>query len=104
MISKAVNLTTGPVAVTPEVQNAFSESPVSHRSAAFKQLFCETTELLCENLQVKDAFLLTGSGTLANEAMLQEIKYLRGKGLILSNGEFGSRLIEQSRRNSLDFI
>jgi aspartate aminotransferase-like enzyme len=53
---------------------------------------------------VRDTYLLTGSGTLANEVMLQEIKYLGGKGLILSNGEFGNRLITQANRNGLDFL
>jgi aspartate aminotransferase-like enzyme len=54
-------------------------------------------------MNVQETFLLTGSGTLANEAMLWQIKMHRGKGFILSNGEFGSRLIEQAKRNSLNF-
>jgi len=52
----------------------------------------------------KKTYLLTGSGTAANEAMIWQIKLLQGKGLILSNGEFGSRLIEQASRTSLQFI
>lgn len=104
MILRPVNLTTGPVSITEEVKKALSETPISHRSHAFEQLYRKTTTLLCSTFRVKQTFLLSGSGTLANEAMIQEIKYLDCKGLILSNGEFGSRLIEQSRRNSLDFM
>lgn len=103
MTLKQVNLTTGPVSITKEVRKALSETPISHRSPAFEQLYGKTTALLCSALRVKETFLLSGSGTLANEVMIQEIKG-RGKGLMLSNGEFGYRLIEQSCRNSLDFI
>ena len=104
MILKPVNLTTGPVSVTTEVRKALSETPISHRSQAFEQLYHRTTAQLCSAFCVKETFLLSGSGTLANEAMIQEIRCQHGKGLILSNGEFGSRLIEQSRRNFSDFI
>ena len=103
MILKPVNLTTGPVSITKEVRKALSETPISHRSHAFELLYRRTTTQLCSAFCVKETFLLSGSGTLANEVMIQEIKH-RGKGLILSNGEFGYRLIEQSLRNSLDFI
>lgn len=104
MISEIVNLSTGPVAISPKVMNAFREPPISHRSVAFKKLYNKTTDLLSATFHVKETFLLTGSGTLANEVMLQEIKCIRGKGLILSNGEFGERLIEQARRSNLNFI
>lgn len=103
MIS-GINLSTGPVAVSSQVLKALNEPPVSHRSTGFKKLYRETTDFLNTSFHTKETFLLTGSGTLANEAMLQEIKYIGGEGLILSNGEFGSRLIEQARRNTLDFI
>jgi aspartate aminotransferase-like enzyme len=104
MISGIVNLTTGPVGISPEVMKALQKPPISHRSHEFKQLYIQTTELLSASLSVRETFLLTGSGTLANEAMLQEIKYISGRGLILSNGEFGNRLTEQARRINLNFI
>ena len=43
MILKPVNLTTGPVSVTTEVRKALSETPISHRSQAFEQLYRRTT-------------------------------------------------------------
>ena len=104
MISEIVNLSTGPVGISAQVMKALSEPPISHRSVAFRQLYNKTCDVLSTAFEVKQTFLLTGSGTLANEVMLQEIKYIGGKGLILSNGEFGHRLIEQARRNHLDFI
>ena len=41
---------------------------------------------------------------MANECLLQEIKNLDSPGLILSNGEFGSRLMRQARQNNICFI
>ncbi len=99
-----INLTTGPVGVTPEVMAALSQPPVSHRSAAFGALYNNTTDLLCSLFQVRQTFLLTGSGTMANECMLQEIKHIPGTGLILANGEFGARLMAQARRNNISFV
>ena len=104
MISKPTNLSTGPVGITRQVQKALQEHPLSHRSSAFRNLYDQTTAFLSYSFNVHDTYLLTGSGTLANEVMLQEIKCIVGKGLILSNGEFGNRLIVQAHRNGLDFL
>lgn len=99
-----INLSTGPVSVSPEVMKALSEPPISHRSAAFSGLYEKTTGMLCELFNVQQTYLLTGSGTLANECMLQEIKQIDGPGLVLSNGEFGSRLMQQCGRNNIPFF
>jgi aspartate aminotransferase-like enzyme len=103
MILKPVNLSTGPVGITKEVQEALFQVPLSHRSSEFKELFHATTRLLCKEFNVKETFLLSGSGSLANEAMLQEIKELNGQGLILSNGEFGNRLVCQAQSVGLTY-
>ncbi len=99
-----INLSTGPVGVSPEVMAALSQPPISHRSAAFRALYKSTTGILCSNFRVRHTYLLTGSGTMANECMLQEIKHIPGTGLILANGEFGSRLMSQARRNNISFV
>jgi aspartate aminotransferase-like enzyme len=104
MILKATNLSTGPVGITRQVQKALQEHPLSHRSTAFRNLYDQTAVFLSYSFNVSDTYLLTGSGTLANEVMLQEIKCVEGKGLILSNGEFGNRLIAQAKRSGLDFL
>jgi aspartate aminotransferase-like enzyme len=103
MISKRINLSTGPVNISPEVQKAVCNPALSHRSNEFVQLFDHTTELLCRMFSVQQAYIMSGSGTLANEVMLHQIKILDAKGLILSNGEFGSRLIHQAERIGLNF-
>lgn len=104
MISEIVNLSTGPITVSPVVMQALTQTSISHRSAEFGRLHESTTGVLCTAFKVQNTFLLSGSGTLANETMLQQIKGINGNGLILSNGEFGNRLIEQARRNNMEFI
>lgn len=104
MTSKITNVSTGPVGLTLQVQKALEEPPLSHRATAFRNLYDKTTSFLSSSFHVRNTYLLTGSGTLANEVMLQEIKNLEGKGLILSNGEFGNRLIQQANRSGLTFL
>lgn len=103
MISR-INLSTGPVAVSANVSQALAGPPISHRSEAFRDLYKKTTDTLCDLFNVRKTYLLTGSGTLANECMLQEIKQLNEPGLILSNGEFGFRLIQQAARNNISYF
>ncbi len=104
MVSELINVSTGPVGISPQVMKALNEPALSHRSPAFKRLYSKMTDLLCSAFNVRETFVLTGSGTLANEIMLQEIKFICGSGIILSNGEFGCRLTEQARRNNLNFV
>ncbi|MGB6408169.1 MAG: aminotransferase class V-fold PLP-dependent enzyme [Planococcus donghaensis] len=92
----------GPVALTEQLANPFKEAPISHRSAAFREVRQEVDRLL-ENMTDMTPHLLAGSGTLANEAMLAQIKRLNSKGLILVNGEFGRRLVRQAERVNLDY-
>ena len=103
MFSKVINLSTGPVALIPEVRQTFAQQPLSHRSAAFRQIFTETTELLSGHFGVRESFIFSGSGTAANEAMICQIKMLGGNGIVLCNGEFGNRLIEQASAHHLQF-
>jgi aspartate aminotransferase-like enzyme len=102
MDSGTINLSTGPVQITPEVKKALGTSPIAHRTKDFIALYRETADILKHEYNLRHCFFLTGSGTLANEVMLHQLKH-KGKGLILSNGEFGERLIDQATRISLDF-
>jgi aspartate aminotransferase-like enzyme len=104
MISKTINFSTGPLPLRKEAIKCFSENPLSHRSPEFRYLFDKTADLFKEKFRVKNVYLLSGSGTLANEVMVQQIKMTNKKGLILSNGEFGNRLIKQARVSALDFM
>ena len=99
-----INLTTGPVQLTEAVSSALASNPISHRSDEFLELYKRFTDFMCYKLNVREITVLQGSGTLANEAMIWQIKPLKTKGMILSNGEFGNRLIDQSKRVQLDFI
>jgi len=104
MTSKPINFSTGPVEIRKEVFEAMGKAPVSHRSPKFVKYFLKTIDTFKSTLKVDDVFILTGSGTLANETMLGQIKANKGKGLILINGEFGRRLKKQAKRISLDFM
>lgn len=99
----AVNFLPGPVAVRREVRRAFEQAPESHRADCFKTDFKATREALCELTHARHVQVLLGSGTLANDAVGAQLARLGTKGLVLSNGEFGSRLIDHARRWQLKF-
>ena len=99
----AVNFLPGPVAVRREVRRAFEQAPESHRAAGFRTDFNTTKQLLCELVSAPQVQFLLGSGTLANDAVAGQLSLLDGRGLVLSNGEFGQRLIDHARRFQLDF-
>ena len=93
----------GPVGVHEEVRQAFERGPVSHRSESFMADFRATKRLLCELTGARQVEILLGSGSLANDAVCAQLSLLRQPGLILSNGEFGDRLIDHARRQGLAF-
>lgn len=79
-------------------------SELSHRSQAFEALYERMTNRLVQLSGAPYVATLVGSGTLANEVMLGQLKEQQlGRGLILTNGEFGERLHKQAQRWSLDF-
>jgi aspartate aminotransferase-like enzyme len=99
----AVNFLPGPVAVRREVRRAFEQAPESHRTEGFLKDFAATRQLLCELVNARKAELFIGSGTLANDIMAAQLSLEKGRGIVLSNGEFGERLIDQARRAGLEF-
>ena len=99
----AVNFLPGPVTVRREVRRAFEQAPESHRGDSFKKDFQATKQDLCELVRAKSAELFMGSGTLANDIIAAQLSLLNGRGLVLSNGEFGERLTDQAHRMDLDF-
>ena len=100
--SKA-NFLPGPVNIAPSVDNAFSNPPISHRSDEYLKIHNETRELLKKLVKSKHVEIFAGSGTLANDVIAGQLSLLPQKGLILSNGEFGKRIIKQAARFGLDF-
>ena len=104
--SNPVNLLPGPVEIRPEVRKAFQEAPISHRSDIFMRDFHQTKRLLCEPLGSGRVEIFSGSGTLANDVIAGQLSLIPGRGgqgLILSNGEFGERLILHATRFRLPF-
>jgi aspartate aminotransferase-like enzyme len=99
----AVNFLPGPVTVRREVRRAFEQAPESHRSESFKRDFQAAKQVLRELVRARNVELFMGSGTLANDVVAGQLSLLGQPGLILSNGEFGSRLVEQARRFNLKF-
>jgi aspartate aminotransferase-like enzyme len=99
----AVNFLPGPVSVRREVRRAFEQAPESHRGESFLNDFHSTKLLLRELVKVGRVELLLGSGTLANDVVGGQLSLEEGPGLVLSNGEFGERLIDHARRYGLEF-
>ncbi|MCR4335068.1 MAG: aminotransferase class V-fold PLP-dependent enzyme [archaeon] len=82
-------LTPGPVEVPCSIM-AFDGSLVHHRSKAFSDFYASVITRLEKLSGADNAVVLTGSGTLANEAMLSSLDL--GNVLVVSNGVFGKRL------------
>ena len=99
----AVNFLPGPVTVRREVRRAFEQAPESHRADGFKADFVATKKLLCDLTQAGSVELALGSGTLANDIVGAQLSLLAGRGLVLSNGEFGHRLVDHAQRFQLAF-
>ncbi|MEY2409381.1 MAG: hypothetical protein QOF48_2051 [Verrucomicrobiota bacterium] len=93
----------GPVGVHDEVRKAFEKGPVSHRSDGFMADFKATRRLLLQLTGARHVELLMGSGSLANDAVCAQLSLLNEPGLILSNGEFGDRLVDHATRQGLKF-
>lgn len=87
------NFLPGPVALHPSVQAAASEPAYSHRSARYLQLLADTKTELLKMTQTSAVEVFMGTGTLANDVVAAHIAQLGTPGLILSNGEFGERLV-----------
>ena len=99
----AVNFLPGPVAIRREVRRAFEQAPESHRAGGFKKDLQSAKQILSEQVCAAKVELFVGSGTLANDVVAGQLSLLAGRGLILSNGEFGERLIDHARRFKLKF-
>ena len=93
----------GPVAIHPQVRKAFERTPESHRSDFFIAEFQQIRQRLCQLVCARQVQILLGSGTLANDNVAAQLTLEKKPGLILSNGEFGERLIDHARRFGLTF-
>lgn len=87
----------GPVALHPEVEAAARQPVYSHRSTRYATLLDEAQERLRALTQTQAVEVLLGTGTLANDVVAAHIARLGSKGLIVSNGEFGERLLAHAQ-------
>lgn len=90
----SILLSPGPVRVPEEVLLAQAEPMITHRSPAFTELYGGICTRLKSYLNSEEAYVITGSGTLANETNVLNCCLPSEKMLCLSNGEFGDRLTE----------
>jgi len=102
-IRKTVNFLTEPVAVHPDVAAAMSQLPFWHRSHRFKRTLVETKAALCHSTRATQVEVMVGPGTLANDTVAAQLSLLNALNLILSNGEFGERLLDHATRMKLKF-
>ena len=93
----------GPVAIGKHVHAALAQPAISHRSRTFVLQMADVQQRLCELTNAPRAILMLGSGTLANEAIAGQIATSKQAGVVVVDGEFGSRLADHARRWSLPF-
>ena len=101
--TKPISFLPGPVSIHDAVRETLGQFPISHRSDAFLLSFQITKQLLRQLTGGRGVEILLGSGTLANDVVAGQLSLLERPGLVLSNGEFGERLIDQATRFRLPF-
>lgn len=94
----------GPVPIAPEVRAAFQRPPAYHRDDEFRRSFASTKERLCQLAGGTRVEILLGSGTLANDAVAAQLSLAATPGVVLSNGEFGRRLMDHAKRHRLPHV
>ncbi len=105
--SDLILFTPGPVRIPRIVADHLADPPCNyHRQDAFRAMFAETEADLKELLGIRRpdqyfATLLTSTGTGANEATLLALAGT-GRGLIIRNGFFGARVVDQAVQAGLD--
>ena len=93
----------GPVDIEENVRKAFSTKPISHRSKSFQVTMDNVKKRLLQMTKAKRVQIMLGTGTLANDAIALQLRSLKGKGIVLTNGEFGNRLVGHATRAQLHF-
>jgi aspartate aminotransferase-like enzyme len=101
--NKIINALPGPVTVKNIVSEEYKKLPESHRSESFHQNYKNICTTLSRFVNAENVQIFTGSATLANEVILSHLLALSKKGLIVSNGEFGSRIIHEAKCQKICF-
>ncbi|PFN82120.1 GNAT family N-acetyltransferase [Bacillus thuringiensis] len=103
IMTKEYTFLPGPVDIEENVRKAFCTKPISHRSKSFQVMMDNVKKRLLYMTKAKHVQLMLGTGTLANDAIALQLRSLKGKGLVLTNGEFGNRLVGHAKRAQLHF-
>lgn len=93
----------GPVPMAEQVKRIMGETACSHRSSEFLDHIHQLRGRLSSLTKAAHVQILLGTGTLGNDAVAAQLRALNQQGLILVNGEFGSRLTDHARRAGLHF-
>jgi aspartate aminotransferase-like enzyme/GNAT superfamily N-acetyltransferase len=96
-----VSFLPGPVDLHPDVLAALAAPPISHREDAFVARLDALRQTLCALVGATHAEVLVGTGTLANDVVAAQLAAVAGVGVVLSNGEFGERLVDHAARAGL---
>ena len=99
-----LSLLPGPVALASAVRQAADSPPLYHRSQQFVSQFRRVRDHLRRLVGNVDVAIFPGGGTLANDVIAATLAGTlpQQQGLILSNGEFGDRLVRHARGAGLD--
>lgn len=98
-----INFLPGPVAMTQAVIAAFARPAESHRGRGFQDDFLALRARLARFAKAQRVQIVLGSGSLGTDCVGAQLSLLGGRGMILSNGEFGERLASHASRFALDF-
>lgn len=104
MSEQLVLLNPGPVTLSPAVREALTQPDMCHREPEFFDLQDRLLEQLAAVYPSPEhsAVLLTGSGTLAVEAMLSSLVPADAKVLVVVNGVYGERMLEMCRVHGIE--
>lgn len=100
---RPLNFLPGPVLTTRQVDQAFAAPAQSHRSPEFMAQMRAVRLRLCALTGASQVEIIPGSGSLANAIVAAQLSLTNTSGLVISNGEFGERLIAEARRAQLSF-
>ena len=98
-----VNFLPGPSDLAPEVERAFARAPIHHRAPECRDLLRRTRGALAELFGASQAHVFSGSGTAANDLVAGVLAGYSASGVILTNGEFGERLLDHATRAGAQF-
>ncbi|MDP3042156.1 MAG: aminotransferase class V-fold PLP-dependent enzyme [Candidatus Omnitrophota bacterium] len=101
--TRKINLLPGPIYIHDRVKSDFGRVPISHRDDSFSGSLKKVKGLLHSLTRCKKVEVCLGTGTLANDIIASQLSLLNKRGLILSNGEFGERLIRHAQGFGLKY-